>query len=145
MVNNHFLLVVWRKSSKITEWRESGMPCFLGWFVIKWSHLSSDETPSISRVMEYRSGPDWPIGEDTTENSSEDHLMQDPTPHSTREVRPYRPDTSPVNSWGSSPLVTLGSTESLVSTTGFENDVHPASPLHDYPLQDKNPISETRH
>ena len=68
---------------------------------------------------------------------SEDQLKQDPTPHSTElDVGPYRPDTSPVSSWGSSPLVTLGSTESLASTLGFQDQPPPASPAQEGPRQE---------
>ena len=81
-----------------------------------------------------------PVVEDARDDTSEDHLMRDSTAHSTREeVGPYRPHTSPVSSWESSPLVMLCSTESLRSTIGFEHEVYTASPLREDLLQHKKP------
>ena len=93
---------------------------------------SQDHLPGPSQ--DHLQAPGLPVPE---LSPSEDQLMQDPTPHSTGEdVGPYRPDTSPVSSWGSSPLVTLGSTESLASTLGFQDQPPPASPAQEGPRQE---------
>ena len=93
-----------------------------------------DHLPGPEKPQDHLPAPGLPVPELPP---SEDHLMQDPTPHSTgEEVGPYQPDTSPVNSWGSSPLVTLGSTESLASTLGFQDQPAPASAVQEGPRKE---------